>query len=129
MAEQRSRRGAFGGNAGMGHHWIRDKKRAAIYKRDNHQCIWCGGPGECLDHILARTHGGKNTSDNLVTSCVRCNSSRGDKPAITFAFETFEDPYVVLDRLVAATLVTVERPRTKRRKPSTLIVSAVAPAW
>ena len=65
--------------------WIRNEKRLAIYLRDNCQCIYCGKTlldkiMLSLDHILPRNSGiSDNTPNNLITSCVNCNSARQDK--------------------------------------------------
>lgn len=69
--------------------WIRREKRHAIYARDAHCCRWCGahvlvGVGgkdprrATLDHVTPRAAGGSNERENLVTSCVSCNSGKGD---------------------------------------------------
>ena len=72
-----------------GHHWIRNRKRKAIYARDGHQCVYCGlfayssaDTGPCLltlDHLVPRELGGSNEANNLVTACHRCNSARQSK--------------------------------------------------
>lgn len=54
-----------------------------IYLRDNHVCQYCGKvqpPNELtLDHILPQSRGGKSVWENLVTSCRKCNSKKGDR--------------------------------------------------
>lgn len=75
-------------NQGM--NWIRQEKRLAIYLRDGLACAYCGDTVECgarltLDHVKPYSKGGSNEAGNLVTACVRCNSSRGDRPMRTFA--------------------------------------------
>jgi len=66
-------------NKGMD--WIRLHKRMAIYLRDGFDCVWCrmvfpldvNGYGLTLDHVYVD---GCNENYNLVTCCLRCNSSR-----------------------------------------------------
>ena len=48
--------------------------RNRIYKRDNHQCVYCGSNKSLtLDHVIPKSRGGKNEWTNLVTSCFKCN--------------------------------------------------------
>lgn len=84
MASQPSRRDTW-----QGMNWVRQEKRLAIYIRDNFTCAHCKRdlrniqPGEGirieLDHIIPVSKGGGNNASNLVTSCSKCNASRGDK--------------------------------------------------
>lgn len=42
-------------------------------------CIYCGKKKELtLEHILPRSRGGPDTTDNAVFVCKSCNSSKGD---------------------------------------------------
>ncbi len=60
-----------------GSKWIRPERRRAIYARDNWQCVYCGADDSLtLDHVVPRAEGGGNESENLVTACLSCNSSR-----------------------------------------------------
>jgi hypothetical protein len=73
-----------------GMNWIRQEKRLAIYLRDGLACCWCGAAAEAgvalsLDHIKPASKGGDNGERNLVTSCERCNKSRGNRSARKFA--------------------------------------------
>lgn len=68
-------------------HWISKRRRYAIYLRDGFACLCCGkdlrysDPSEMgLDHLIPRSAGGKDKSSNIVTTCRRCNSRRGDMP-------------------------------------------------
>src|SRR5579864_3755109 len=75
-------------NQGM--NWIRQEKRLAIYLRDGLACAWCGdtienGARLTLDHLTPYSKGGSNQPANLVTSCSRCNSSRGTRSVKAFA--------------------------------------------
>ena len=65
------------GGTWHGSSWIRPERRLAIYARDGFACVWCGSPGECLDHLW-RPIAGKydNRSSSLVTSCTTCNNRR-----------------------------------------------------
>ena len=53
-------------------------------------CCWCGSSVEegehlTLDHFVPVSKGGTNEADNLLTSCRRCNSARGNRSAEEFA--------------------------------------------
>lgn len=65
-----------GKSSGAG--WISKGRRYALYKRDNHQCHYCGsGESLTLDHIVPRSQGGDDEDSNLVTCCRPCNSRKG----------------------------------------------------
>jgi 5-methylcytosine-specific restriction endonuclease McrA len=54
--------------------------RQNVFKRDSHQCQYCGNRKELtLDHVLPKSRGGQTTWQNLVAACKRCNSIKGDK--------------------------------------------------
>jgi len=74
----------------QGMNWIRKEKRLAIYLRDGLACCYCGSAVEdgvqlTLDHIKPYSKGGDNEPSNLVTCCLKCNSSRQDRPVAEFA--------------------------------------------
>jgi 5-methylcytosine-specific restriction endonuclease McrA len=53
--------------------------RQNIFKRDNHQCQYCGSRTDLtLDHVIPRSRGGVTSWENLVTACKHCNSRKGD---------------------------------------------------
>lgn len=55
--------------------------RAAIFKRDDYTCQYCGARGvrlEC-DHVFPVSKGGHHGEENLVTACFDCNRSKRDK--------------------------------------------------
>ena len=56
-------------------------KRTAIFARDGHQCVYCGGvfAGDALsvDHVQPRMRGGDGSEGNVVTACTACNTAKG----------------------------------------------------
>lgn len=61
--------------------------RENVFRRDNHKCVYCGhGKRQDLtiDHLVPQCRGGKNTWDNLVTSCKTCNNKKGDSDVEDF---------------------------------------------
>lgn len=54
--------------------------RHRIFKRDNHECVYCGSSKHLtIDHILPKSRGGLNTWTNLVTCCRTCNRIKDNK--------------------------------------------------
>lgn len=62
--------------------------RNKVFKRDNYTCYYCGKVGGKLevDHKIPFSKGGKDTLDNLVTACRRCNRQKKDKDFEEFIF-------------------------------------------
>lgn len=55
--------------------------RQNVFKRDGYQCVYCGNRDKrklTIDHVVPQSKGGKNTWDNLVTACLKCNHSKAD---------------------------------------------------
>ena len=57
--------------------------RKNIFFRDNYTCQYCGERNVkkmTLDHVIPRSREGKNSWENLVTCCRKCNGKKSDKP-------------------------------------------------
>jgi len=56
--------------------------RNNIFERDSHTCQYCGVRFDRkdlnIDHVLPRDKGGKTTWDNVVCSCIPCNTRKGN---------------------------------------------------
>jgi 5-methylcytosine-specific restriction endonuclease McrA len=53
--------------------------RKNVIKRDRHRCQYCGSTKHLtIDHVLPKSRGGKDTWENLVAACSRCNLKKGD---------------------------------------------------
>lgn len=54
--------------------------RKNIFKRDKHRCQYCGKNHQemTIDHLIPKSAGGKDTWENLVCACIRCNGKKGD---------------------------------------------------
>lgn len=51
-----------------------------IFIRDKYECQYCGSKEELeIDHIIPLSKGGNNEESNLITSCHRCNTLKGEK--------------------------------------------------
>ena len=62
---------------------VSKKLRFEVFKRDGFTCQYCGGhpPNKVLeaDHILAKSKGGTDDINNLITSCFDCNRGKSDR--------------------------------------------------
>lgn len=57
--------------------------RRNIFERDRHKCQYCGKrfPRSILtlDHVIPHSRGGRDTWENLVLACSRCNVKKGNR--------------------------------------------------
>ncbi|MCA9131790.1 MAG: HNH endonuclease [Planctomycetales bacterium] len=57
--------------------------RKNLFARDEHRCQYCGQSRPSsqlsLDHVVPRSLGGKTTWENIVCSCIKCNSRKGGR--------------------------------------------------
>jgi hypothetical protein len=60
--------------------YISDRLRADVFSLDNGACVYCGNPGDCIDHYIPQVRYGPPAIDNLYTCCRSCNSTKGDRP-------------------------------------------------
>lgn len=61
--------------------------RRGVLRRDAHRCAYCGKAASTIDHVLPRSRGGKDTWENLVACCLRCNNVKGDRTPQEMAWE------------------------------------------
>jgi len=65
--------------------WMYERKgeirptRRTILRRDDYTCTYCGQYGDTLDHIQPRSRGGKDSWENLITACLKCNNVKDDR--------------------------------------------------
>lgn len=68
--------------------------RNRIFKRDNHQCVYCGSKKDLtLDHVIPKSRGGKNDWFNLVASCSKCNLKKADRTPEEAKMKMIHKPY------------------------------------
>jgi 5-methylcytosine-specific restriction endonuclease McrA len=54
--------------------------RKNVFIRDEYTCQYCGTHDKLsVDHVVPSSRGGKTNFLNCVTSCVKCNVSKGDR--------------------------------------------------
>jgi 5-methylcytosine-specific restriction endonuclease McrA len=65
-----------------------ERLRKAIHARERGQCFYClrrtPKTVQCLDHVVPQARLGHNSYRNLVSSCMECNSQKGEEPAEDF---------------------------------------------
>ena len=54
----------------------------SVFRRDGYKCRYCGNDHVPLtvDHIVLWEDGGPTIEENLITSCKKCNNTRGNAP-------------------------------------------------
>jgi 5-methylcytosine-specific restriction endonuclease McrA len=62
--------------------------RQSIHLRERGHCFYClrrtDARVQCLDHVVPRVRAGRNSYRNLVSSCLECNSLKGERRAADF---------------------------------------------
>ncbi len=70
--------------------------RKNLFARDNHQCQYCGQTRPVsqlsLDHVIPRSLGGRTTWENIVCSCMKCNSRKGGRTPSQAAMALLSKP-------------------------------------
>jgi len=72
--------------------------RRNLFLRDDHSCQYCGYHSEDrrkfnLDHVIPKSRGGLMTWDNIVLSCVKCNSKKGNRTPEEASMTLKSKPY------------------------------------
>ena len=69
--------------------------RNRIYKRDGHQCVYCGSNRHLtIDHVIPKSRGGSNDWMNLVTCCNKCNVYKSDRTPEEANMTLKKKPYI-----------------------------------
>ena len=62
--------------------------RQALHEREGGRCFYClrriTRHRRCLDHVVPLAEFGRNSYRNLVSSCLECNSQKGERSAEEF---------------------------------------------
>jgi hypothetical protein len=73
-------------------------ERVILYARDQHVCAYCGDVFNfrelTIDHIIAKSRGGKHNWMNTVTACKSCNQRKGDRTPEEAKMHLLYVPYV-----------------------------------
>ena len=66
--------------------------RRGVLRRDGNRCGYCGKSASTIDHVLPRSRGGKNSWENLVACCLRCNNVKSDRTPQEMGWELRHTP-------------------------------------
>ncbi|MBD3320322.1 MAG: HNH endonuclease [Chitinivibrionales bacterium] len=85
--------------------------RRNVYIRDNGQCMYCGKKVSLanftFDHVIPKCQGGKSEWNNVVVSCMRCNSRKGGRSVSHSGMNLLRHPFAPqLDKAAPANLVS-----------------------
>lgn len=74
--------------------------RHNVFKRDNNRCVYCGSREQLtIDHVRPKSLGGRDSWDNLVTACQKCNSQKGsmtpEEAGLQLRYEPFRPSFVM----------------------------------
>ncbi len=57
--------------------------RETLFERDHYRCQYCGNDFDeaqlNMDHVIPRDRGGRTSWENIVTSCIQCNSHKANR--------------------------------------------------
>lgn len=65
-----------------------------ILLRDGRKCAYCLAPATTIDHVHPRSKGGRNTWQNLVAACLKCNHKKGNRTLEQAGMTLLWKPYV-----------------------------------
>lgn len=70
--------------------------RRNLFARDHNRCQYCGKHHHSselsIDHVIPRTQNGPDTWENLVCSCVKCNSRKGGRTPVQANMKLIKQP-------------------------------------
>ena len=70
----------------------------ALFRRDLNVCLYCGGTfadfALTRDHVVATSRGGRDSWDNVVAACKRCNHHKGSRLLQECGMELMALPYL-----------------------------------
>jgi 5-methylcytosine-specific restriction endonuclease McrA len=68
--------------------------RQNIFKRDNYTCTYCATKENLtLDHVVPKSQGGRDSWENLITACQKCNSRKGNMTPEQAGLEMLHRPF------------------------------------
>lgn len=83
-------------------------RRNTVAERDNFTCQYCAKTLPIsqlnVDHVTPQMLGGRTTWENVVASCIPCNSAKGHKTVAEFGRKPMRKPFAPLELPVSATL-------------------------
>jgi 5-methylcytosine-specific restriction endonuclease McrA len=68
--------------------------RHNVFRRDNNRCVYCNSKDALtIDHVVPRSMGGRDSWDNLVTACQKCNAKKGNMTPEEAGMEMRHKPF------------------------------------
>ena len=79
------------------HEFLLSCTRRNVYSRDDYTCQYCNRKviskfDLTLDHVLPKSRGGPKTWDNIVSSCHKCNLSKGARTPEEAKMKLLKEP-------------------------------------
>jgi len=79
--------------------------RKSIHARERGQCFYCmrrtTPTVQCLDHVVPQARSGHNSYRNLVSSCMECNTQKGETAAADFLRRLYRERRLTAAELAA----------------------------
>lgn len=74
--------------------------RHNVFKRDGNRCVYCGSRDNLtIDHVKPKSQGGRDSWDNLVAACQRCNAKKGsmtpEQAGLSMTHKPFRPSFVM----------------------------------
>jgi 5-methylcytosine-specific restriction endonuclease McrA len=66
--------------------------RRGVLRRDGYRCAYCQRSANTIDHVQPKSRGGKDTWENLVACCLKCNNKKSDKTLEELGWQLPEQP-------------------------------------
>jgi 5-methylcytosine-specific restriction endonuclease McrA len=66
--------------------------RRGVLRRDGSRCAYCSKSANTIDHVQPKSRGGKDTWENLVACCLKCNNAKGDKTLVELGWQLRINP-------------------------------------
>ena len=106
--------------------------RQNIYEHYGFTCCYCGHVGKTselnLDHVQPKSVGGKTTWDNIVLSCIPCNTAKDDRAIGEAVYPVVDKLPVRLKHLAGHKMKLLVKPsRPKWKGVKTVLMKAPAP--
>jgi len=75
--------------------------KAAIYRRDNNTCQYCGSTRSLtIDHLVPKCKGGEDSWTNLTLACAVCNTRKGSETPEQVGLKLKKKPRPPLPKVV-----------------------------
>ncbi|MEY4000147.1 MAG: hypothetical protein RLZZ626_502 [Actinomycetota bacterium] len=66
--------------------------RRGVLRRDQYRCAYCQRSANTIDHVQPKSRGGKDTWENLVACCLKCNNKKSDKTLEELGWQLADSP-------------------------------------